>query len=365
MRYLMAGGGTGGHIIPAINIAREILKIDTNAQFLFIGTERGMETKIVPNAGFELKMVEAKPWNGISSLKNLIASSSFVAQIIDDFRCDAVVGTGGYVSAPAIVAAKKRKIPLFIQEQNTFPGLATKLGSLFAKKVFLGFEQAKRFLWRKSRAIFSGNPANITIPNRDRETVRREFGLSPNYRTILITGGSQGASALNETMKILLERSGLPANTQVLWQCGNRGFPALDSWLAGKNFPVVLKPFIDNMALAYLSADIVIARSGALTLAEIAIAKLPAILIPYPHSAGNHQLKNAAVFADAGAAVVIEQKDLTPALLLSSIEEIITNPARMEEMSKSAWSLAKPDAGKMIAREIVEALENERINSLK
>ncbi len=357
MRYLIAGGGTGGHIIPALNIARALMKFDIEAQFLFVGTERGLERKIVPDAGFELKIVDAKPWRGISSLRNFLKSSSRVRRIIKDFRSDAVIGTGGYVSAPAIIAAKSTRKPLFIQEQNTYPGLATKLGSLFAKRVFLGFEQAKELLWRKSRAIFTGNPAVLAIPNSDKESARRKFGLLQNYRTILLTGGSQGASALNEVMKIVIDKNEIPPKTQIIWQCGEQDFPSLDKYIAEKDLPIALQPFIDDMGNAYLAADMVISRAGALTLAEIAIAGLPAVLIPYPYAAADHQKANAKAFANAGAAVIIDQKDLIPQILSAEIAEILTNSALMQKMSSAAKSLAKPDAAKNIAGEIVKMLE--------
>ncbi len=358
MRYLIAGGGTGGHIVPALNIARALIKFDIEAQFLFIGTEQGMEYKIVPDAGFDLKIVDAKPWNGISSLRNIFKSSGQVKRILKNFRCDAVIGTGGYVSAPAVIASKMARKPLFIQEQNTYPGLATKLGSVFAQRVFLGFEQAKKFLWRKSRAVITGNPAVLVIPNSDKESARRKFGLMQDYRTILLTGGSQGAASLNEAMKLIIEERKIPPNTQIIWQCGERGFSALEEWLAGRDLPIALRPFIEDMGTAYLAADMVISRAGALTLAEIAIAGLPAILIPYPYAAADHQRANAKFFANTGAATIIDQKDLSPSILSVAIAEILENSSLMQKMSNAAKYLAKPDAAKNIASEIIKTIES-------
>lgn len=358
MRYLIAGGGTGGHIIPALNIARAIQKIDLEAKFTFVGSKAGLEETIVKRAGFTLEYIDASPWRGVSSLKNLLRASAQARRIVKKFSADAVIGTGGYVSAPAIVAAAEKGKKLFIQEQNTYPGLATKLGSLFAQKVFLGFPEAKKFLWRKKRAEFTGNPVMFQLPNIEQERARRNFGLSPDIDTILLTGGSQGASALNEAMKLMLETYALPAGTQLIWQCGSTGYEALGRWLASKDLPVALRAFINDMGIAYKAADIVIARAGALTLAEIAIAGLPAILIPYPHATAEHQLKNAMAFVRAGAAVIIHQSELTPALLIATIKEVMMNPRRRKAMGSAVKSLAKPDAAKVIAKKIVETLEN-------
>ncbi len=358
MRYLIAGGGTGGHIIPGINIARSLLKVDAEANFLFLGTERGLEGEIVPKAGFQIEMIEAKPWRGIRSLKNIMRSTIQVKKIIRSFGADAVIGTGGYVSAPAVLASRMTAKPLFIQEQNAYPGLATKLGSLFARCVFLGFPQAEKFLWRRKCCEHSGNPVMMKLPALSAEQARREFGLLPNRSTILVTGGSQGAAAINEAVKNMLQKKGIPRSAQMIWQCGKREFESLKRATEGIQLPFALVDFIDDMGKAYRAADIVVCRSGALTLAEIAIAGLPAILIPYPHAAGGHQVENGKVFVKAGAAVMLYQSELTHTLLYATLSDLLSDHRRMINMSKSAQELAKPNAADEIAKKIKRLMKN-------
>ncbi len=357
MRYLIAGGGTGGHIIPALNIAEELTRRDPEAEFLFIGTERGLEAKIIPSRGYQIEMISALPWSGTSSLKNLWRSTREVAGIIGRFSPHCGIGTGGYVSAPLATACAIRRIPLFWQEQNTYPGMATRLASLFARRVFLGFEEARQYLWRKGRALYTGNPVNVRVPDTSPDAARKQLGLSPDKFTIFLTGGSQGAAALNEVMLGMLRQFGLPENSQLVWQCGDREFEVLRDAVAQLDLPIALFGFLDDMPLAYRVADLVISRAGALTLAEIAVFGVPAILVPYPFAAADHQRKNAKAFVARGAAVMLDQDDLTPALLYATVKELMDNPRRLAEMRNKMLSLAKPDAVEVIARTIIEDLE--------
>ena len=256
MRYLMAGGGTGGHITPALNIAHVLEKCDGEAKILFVGTVRGLERSMVPDAGYNIEFIEAHPWRGFGSLIKLLKSTKQVKAIIKDFKADAIVGTGGYVSAPAVLGAVLSKTALFIQEQNTYPGLASRLGSLFARRVFLGFPDAIEKLWRRRNVIMSGNPVFPFELSEEKENARRKLGLEPEMKTVFLTGGSQGASAMNEMVKLMLESKGLPVNVQLLWQCGEKEYEALTEWLKGEDYPVSLHPFIHNMELAYRAADI-------------------------------------------------------------------------------------------------------------
>ncbi len=353
MRYLMAGGGTGGHVIPAVNIARALRRFDPDPRFLFVGTRRGMEGDIVSGAGFEIEFVDAHPWRGVRSLRKLWVSTVQVLRIISRFKPHCAIGTGGYVSAPVAIASALRGIPLFIQEQNALPGLATKLGSLFARRVFLAFPEARDTLWRRGRAVVVGNPIWVDVGAWTKEHARRRLGLDLGKFTVLITGGSQGAAAINEVTKEMLERFE-PEEVQFVWQCGEKGYSALRNWLSARELPVKLFGFIDDMSCAYAASDLVVARAGALTISEIAAFGLPAILIPYPYAAGDHQRVNARVFARRGAAVVIDQEDLTPALLWSTITELLGNSARRSAMSAAAKSLASPKAAYEIAKAIVD-----------
>ena len=343
--------------MPALNIAEQIKRHDPEAQFLFLGTERGLEGKIIPRRGYEIRMISASPWGrSFKSARNLWRSTMEVRRIIKEFQPHCGIGTGGYVSAPLATACAISRVPLFWQEQNTLPGMATKLASLFAKKVFLGFEEARDFLWRKKNAVYVGNPVRFAASDLSPEAARKRFGLSPDRFTLFLTGGSQGAAALNETMLEMLRQFGLPKGAQLLWQCGEREFQSLREQVDQLALPVALVDFVDDMPAAYRAADLAICRAGALTLAEIAVAGVPAILVPYPFAAGDHQRKNAAAFVRRGAAVMIDQNDLVPSLLFATIRELMDDPQRLEQMRKSMLSLAKPDAVEKIAREIVNSL---------
>jgi len=358
MRYIIAGGGTGGHIIPALNIAYALQQIDIEAELLFFGTERGLEKDIIPGRGFNLELIDAAPWDGKSSLKNLWYSVKQVKSAIKRFHPYCAIGTGGYVSAPLALAAPIKRIPLFWQEQNTYPGIATKLASLFAKRIFLGFEDAKKHLWRGKNAIHSGNPVRLNLSSKSRRALRKELGINPEMKTVFLTGGSQGAVPLNEAMFELVMQFGIPDDAQLLWQCGKKEYKALAEKTGGLSQRIALYPFIDDMAVAYGASDLAICRAGALTLAEIAVAGLPAVLIPFPHAAADHQRKNAQSFTHSGSAVMIDQSDLTPALLCATIRDILNNPKRLTQMSEQVRQLGKPDAAKQIAREILELVKS-------
>lgn len=345
----MAGGGTGGHIIPALNIAKALRKVDEEAEFIFVGTKRGLETSLVPKAGFQLKLIEAKPWKGFKAVFALFKGVLKSLSIIKKFRPNALIGTGGYVSAPAILAAAMSGVPIFLQEQNSYPGLATRFGSVFARKVFLGFDEAKKYLWRKKFAIHTGNPITHMEMSEDKSSCREKFGLSPSLPTVLLTGGSQGSSPLNTMMRLMIEEVGFPQKCQLLWQCGKRDFEDLRNWIAKRKEPIKILDFIDDMWSAYRASDLVVCRAGAITLAEIAAAGLPAIIVPYPYAAGNHQSKNAIVFAEKGAAIVIEQHELTPKILYETIDGLLRNKKKLDAMSKAMLEIAKPNASQVIA----------------
>ncbi len=355
---MIAGGGTGGHIIPALNIAYALQQIDIEAEFLFMGAERGLEKDIIPGRGFNIEFIDAAPWEGKSSLKNLWHSVKQVKSAIKRFHPHCAIGTGGYVSAPLALAAPFKRIALFWQEQNTYPGSATKLASLFARRIFLGFEDAKKHLWRGKNAIHSGNPVKLSLSSKGKRALRKELGINPELKTVFLTGGSQGAAPLNEAMFELVKQFGIPGDAQLLWQCGKKEYKALAEEIGSLSQRISLHPFIDDMAIAYGASDLVICRAGALTLAEIAVAGLPAVLIPFPHAAADHQRKNARSFTHSGSAVMIDQNDLTPALLCATIRDLLDNPKRLIKMSEKVRQLGKPNAAKQIAGEIIELLRS-------
>ncbi|MCD6594709.1 undecaprenyldiphospho-muramoylpentapeptide beta-N-acetylglucosaminyltransferase [bacterium] len=361
MRYLIAGGGTGGHIVPALNIANELSRIDADAHFKFIGTQRGLEIEIVPKRGYKLELIDIKQWKGIRcSLKNFWHSVAQMRKIIDEYKPDCGIGTGGYVSAPLAPACRLKGIPIFWQEQNTYPGLATKLASLFAKRIFLGFDDAKQYLWRKRRAIYSGNPVFIEPSIESQCRLRKKFALEADKFTIFLTGGSQGASALNETFLKMIREWGLPQRSQAIWQCGKDEYSVLAEIINRFDEKISLHPFIEDMSSAYGASDLIICRAGASTLAETAVVGIPAILIPFPYAAMDHQRKNARSFVQTEAAMMIDQNELTPSLLFATISDLIDHPDRLHRMASAMKSLGKPNATEFIAKNIYDYVNRQK-----
>ncbi|RKZ30855.1 undecaprenyldiphospho-muramoylpentapeptide beta-N-acetylglucosaminyltransferase [bacterium] len=342
-----------------MNIAYGLEKFDPQAKFLFVGTHKGMEEEIISKKGYRLSFIEAKPWENIkSSLKHLKYSVKQVREIIQKFQPDCAIGTGGYVSAPLALASFRMGIPLFWQEQNAYPGLATRLASIFAKRIFLGFEECRQHLWRKGKTIHSGNPVIIHHAEISRDSARRKFSLATDKFTIFLTGGSQGAAVLNDTLLRMIQQNNIPRNSQIIWQCGHCEFEALEKIVASMNINISLHSFIEDMSSAYKASDLVICRAGALTLTEISVVGIPAIIIPYPHSANEHQKKNALVFVRNNAAIMIDQSDLAPTLLRATINEIMEDPDRLHKMSAAMKSMAMPNAIDKIAKKIIYELKN-------
>ena len=358
MRILIAGGGTGGHLIPALNIARELARRDPDSRILFAGTSRGIEKDIVPAEGFPLELMPVVPLSrkpGLAWVKFPFALLKSVFKMISAIRrieAQVVVATGGYVSGPGVLAGWLAGIPVVMCEQNSFPGLTTRMGSLFASCVCLGLPGAREKLWRSSRAVFTGNP--VEMESRiDRAEAAERFGLNRELPILLVTGGSQGAQRIN-TAVIEWFRGGFPAGKlQMIWQTGAGKFERATEEAGRLPDGVVAKPFIRPMSDAYSAANLVVARCGALTLSEIAVFGLPSILVPYPYAAADHQRKNALEFERSGAGVVIEDNSLDGESLSKTVAEIATDSSKLKQMSEAALELGQPDALARIA-DIVE-----------
>lgn len=272
-------------------------------------------------------------------------------------RADIVIATGGYVAGPAVIAGWLCRRPIVLNEQNSFPGSTTRIASLFATKIFLGLPGAKAHLWRKSHAELTGNPVEIPSEMPEISAVRAKLGLDPEKLTILATGGSQGAASINRAIIELIERGDFPADAQLLWQTGQEKFDEVVERLGETPSNVIVVPFIRPMWQAYHAVDIVIGRCGALTLSEISIFGLPAILVPYPYAAADHQQLNALSFAKAGAAVVLSDAEINGANLAKALNELIKDERKREKMAQASKELGRPSALKEIVRTIEKILE--------
>jgi UDP-N-acetylglucosamine--N-acetylmuramyl-(pentapeptide) pyrophosphoryl-undecaprenol N-acetylglucosamine transferase len=364
MRVLIACGGTGGHINPGLAIADIIKKKYPDTEFLFAGTPKGMESKLVPKAGYRLETIKVAGFQRKISLENigrnakaaayLVTSGRRARQIIEGFKPDIAIGTGGYAAGPVIRKAARMGIPTAIHEQNAYPGVTNKLLSKEVDYVMLTVEEALKFM-DKSKFEYSvtGLPVRSNINTISREDARKKLGIDDSF-TILSFGGSLGAGCINETMtEVIKWHVGKGLNINHIHGYGGMGkdtFPQAmkEAGIPLKSDRLRITEYINDMDICLAAADLVICRSGASTLAELEAAGKASILIPSPIVAGNHQYHNAMVLGNAGAAVVIEQKDVTNERIISEIEKLYGDSARVKSMSESAAKLHLKDTNDRI-----------------
>lgn len=352
MNILVAAGGTGGHITPGIAIAN-MLKEKGN-RVIFVGTERGMEVDLVPKAGYEIKYIHAKGLNRGASIKNiksileLIKGISDVKKIIKEEKIDIVIGTGGYVTAPAMIAALKLKIPTMIHESNALPGKTTSWLSSKVDVVAVGFEEALKKLPKAKNAIYTGNPTKIKNALSQKEA-KEKIGV--NKPLVLVFGGSQGAKKLNETMIEMINTSKIE-DYQIIYATGPKHYDEIISKIKVENENVKIERYIYNMEEIMEASDLAVCRSGALTVTELGVVGLPAILIPYPLAAENHQYFNARTIEDKNAGIIIEEKDLTVEVLKYKIEKILKDKESLRKMQKNAKREEMKNAIEKIEQEI-------------
>lgn len=362
MKILLAGGGTAGHINPALAIAGFIKKKRPDSEFLFIGNRGGMEQRLVTQAGFEIKSIlisgfkrSFTPKNmveNVKTVKRTFTSSLESKKIIAEFKPDICIGTGGYVSGPVIRTAAKMGIPCIIHEQNAYPGITNKMLAKSAKKVMLAVPDAKKYFEKNVDFVITGNPVRGEILTADKERSRAELGLD-SRPVVLSFGGSLGARKINESVAELVARSGNDGKYQHIHAYGKYGdwFPGLVKEKGAdieKCGNLDIRPYIDNMPTCMAAADIVICRAGAITLSELQAMGKPAILIPSPNVAENHQYHNAMALVNAGAAEIIEEKDLTGEVLMEKTDKMLLDTAELKKIGEKSRKMAITDANERI-----------------
>jgi len=371
MKVIIAAAGTGGHINPGLAIANKIKKENPDAEIIFVGTSRGLENDLVPRAGYKLKTIEAYGFSkqiSISNFKKMIKTAKGFKQarkIVEEFKPDIVIGTGGYICGAVITAAYKCKIPTILHESNAYPGLAIKMLSKKVDTILVGFKDAKNRLPNAKRVVVTGTPTktkNITLTDEQKRKIREEMKFSNNLPLILVFGGSQGAKAINETL-IEIIKNKQNNNYQIIWAAGPSQFDEIKQELEDVNIDinniekVKIVPYIYNMEQVMNSCDLVIARSGAMTLAEIALSGKPSIFIPLPSKSANRQEDNARVFEKAGAAKVILNSDLNADILTITINEIITYKDNLVDMGNKAKQMAIYSVEDKIYEEVLRLLK--------
>lgn len=358
MRLVITGGGTGGHTSPAVAVYEELLRRDPRLNVLWIGRAGAIEHRICAKLNIPFRSLPVEGWprkkllrRGIVVLK--LAWSMVRAWVyLRNFAPDVVFGVGGYVSLPAMYVAPRIGIPCVLHEQNRLMGMTNRIAAQRAARIFLSFPETSGE-YPKDRAVVVGNPVRTAFANPpDRKEACGRFGLDPEIPVLLISGGSQGARSINNVVGkgLSLFPNG---EVQIIWMTGMADAARAREEAQGAPISVQVHGFIEDMAAALAAADLVVTRSGASTTAELAVMHKPSILIPYPHATDNHQEHNAIAFSEAGAAIVLNDADLTPEKLVGEIRGLLRDPARLAAMSHAAATLARPGAADMIAAEIL------------
>ena len=356
MRYLISGGGTGGHIFPAVSIANALKELDPEAQILFVGALGRMEMERVPQAGYEIVGLpvrgfnRAQPWKNVSVLVDLVKSIHRVRRIIRDFKPNVGVGVGGYASGAAMWAAAQMGIPILLQEQNGFAGVTNKILKDKAAKICVAYEGMERF-FPKDKIILTGNPVrqNLTSGVRNQES---------GVKTLLIIGGSLGARTINEAIKAALPQLA-KSDLHVVWQTGKVYYEKCkEAWVAaGSPKNIECLDFLSDMPDRYANADLVISRAGASSISEICLLGKPAILVPSPNVAEDHQTHNALALVNKNAAVLVKDADAADQLVPTALE-LINDKNRLEQLHTNVLKLAQTDSAKRIAEEVIKLARN-------
>ena len=360
IKVIFAGGKTGGHIFPAIAMALELKKRHSEGRLMFVGTEGGMEEQIVPHYGFRLSLIRTKGLSRRSYVSNLLLAFHLVKgfyqaqRILNRERPSLVVGTGGHVSFPAVMLACLRNIPTMIQEQNSYPGISTRILAHFADKVCLSYSESLGYFPAGRKFGVIGNPIRENLINKERNAASAEFGLEEDAKTIFVFGGSQGSHALNQTFLQSLDL--LKPDWQILWQTGERDFREIARKVNGRKIAARVYPFIQNMGSAYSASDLVISRAGALTLAEITACGKPSILVPFPFATADHQRHNAEALQKKGAAKMVLEKDLTAERLADEIGSLLSDEKSLKRMAEASAKMGKPQAASILVDEMEKLL---------
>lgn len=370
MKVVISAAGTGGHINPAIAIANKIKETEHDSQIIFIGTNTGLENDLVPRAGYMLRTITAHGLSkkiSIENLKNILETIDGIGQakkILEEFKPDIVIGTGGYICGPVFLAANKLKIPTVLHESNAFPGKAVKTLSKKTNIILLGFKEASQYLNKAKKVVVTGNPTKvrkIEYNQIEKEKIISEYGLNSTLPVVLAFGGSQGAKAINDSLLGIIENK-LNEKYQIMWAAGPKQYEIIKKELNKRNIDInnvhnmKIVPYIYDMEKIMNICDLIIARSGAMTITEVANVGKPAIFIPLPNVSQNHQEYNAKVLANVGAAEIIANSSLSDSLLSNGIEKIILHKDKSIKMGKLANSVAIDNVEDKIYNEIRKIL---------
>ena len=358
-KVIIAGGGTGGHLYPAIALAKEIERRFTKSEILFIGTSRGIEAKVIPEMGYRLKLIWVKGFQRKFSFGNfllpvqVIVSFFQCAITILTFKPSMVIGTGGYVSGPVLFIAALLRFPTIIQEQNSYPGVSTRLLSPFVDQVHLSFEESIKFFKNTNKVFISGNPIRSTLKTFRRKDAVSNLKIDGNKKTLLIFGGSQGAHSINFAILKIIEQVMKNQSWQIIWGSGEMDLKIIKKSCEKFGSRILVKPFITDMASVYAVTDLVISRAGATTLAELQVCGLPVILVPYPFAAAGHQEANARALVKQNAAEMVLNNELESDKFLNTLLMLMEDEAKRKSLGSNLKTLARPDAAQKIIEKML------------
>ncbi len=356
IRVLLAGGGTGGHVFPAIAVAERIRDAEPDAEILFIGTGGKIEASAVPAAGFDFKSIWISGFSRKSIKENLLFPLKLFVSVFQSigicmkFKPQVIVATGGYVSGPAVIGARVMGAKVLLIEPNSYPGITTRLLEKKAEEIHLMFKDAIEYLRVKEKTFITGDPVRKSLSETDPQEARKALGIGAGDKVLFVVGGSLGAKAINSAVAESLpefEKEGIT----LLWQTGKSTYDEFKQFGSER---VKVLPFIDNMNEVYAASDLVIARAGATTIAELAYLNKPSVLVPFPLAAENHQFKNARSMVDAGAALMVEEKNLKSELV-QSVVTLLNDDEKRGEMVKNLEKLGGKDAARVIAGRVISA----------
>jgi len=364
-RIIISGGGTGGHIFPAIAIANALTEKDPTVEILFVGAEERMEMEKVPAAGYKIVGLPVRGFNRRNPFKNIaviyrLIRSMFIARaVVEWFRPDVVVGVGGYASGPVLRTATRKRIPVVIQEQNSYAGVTNKLLARKADRICVAYDGMERF-FPKEKIVLTGNPVRQELNDchLQHEQSISFFDLDASKQTILILGGSLGARTINQSMEAYLDR--FPTDLQLIWQTGKNFYKRAKEQVQNRKMPnVKVFEFIHRMDLAYAAADLVVSRAGAGTISELSITAKPCILVPSPNVAEDHQTKNAMALVQKNAAIMIRDSEAMTKLFPEAVATV-QNYEALEPLSDNIKKMAKFRAAEIIAEEVIQLIENRK-----
>lgn len=364
MKVIIAAAGTGGHINPGIAIANTIKEHDKNASITFIGTPRGLENDLVPRAGYKLKNIEAYGIKRKISLENIknafktLKSYKKVKEIVKEIKPDIIIGTGGYICGPVLSSGSKYKIPTVLHESNAFPGITVKILSKKTNTILAGFEDTKKRLPKAKNVVVTGTPTKvkkINLTSEQKSKIKKQFNIENNLPILVVFGGSQGAESINKCFIDIINNK-LNKEYHIIWAVGQKKYEEVRKSIKSL-YNASIVPYIYNMEEVLNLADLVVSRSGAMTITEVAKCGKPAIFIPYPFATENHQMYNAEVLEKVNAAKIIQDKDLEYSNVGQMIKEIITNEETLRKMGNNAEKVSVENVEEKIYEEIKKLIK--------